>query len=102
MLLFYSAIIFDKPIQFHFPRAFKSFSFTEDKDNKIKLQKIDLLNLDIKLVGQLYTYEFAPNPDNTYAQRLFNFYMSERFDIIFPVSDDFADISPHSYNYSIK
>jgi hypothetical protein len=103
MLLFYSAIIFDKPIQFHYPPAFDSFIFTENKDEKFKLQKIDLLNLDIKLVGQLYTSKFASKPDNTYAQRLFNFYMYKKtFDIIYPVSDDFADISPHSYNYHIK
>jgi hypothetical protein len=105
MLLFYSAITFDKPIRFHHPRAFGSFSFTENKDDnkKHELQKSDLLKLDIKKVGKLYTDKHTGQNIRT-GKKLFEFSFDKtnKFDTIYPVRDDLADISPHHYEYDIK
>ena len=96
MLLFYSAIIFDKAITFLYPYMFEFYSFTADK--KDDLQKSDLLNLDIKILGELFTNENS-GPSDGYNKFLFDFSDMGKFNIIYPVSDDFADISPHKYTY---
>ena len=101
MLLFYSAITFDKPISFHYPPAFNYFSFTEntDDDKKYELQKSDLLNLNIKKVGELYTDEYH-GPTDRVGKQLFS--RDVKFPIIYPIRVDLASISPHHYNYAIK
>jgi hypothetical protein len=98
MLLFYSAITFDKPITFHHQYMCEFYSFTEDKDKKYDLQKSDLLNLDIKILGKLFTDETS-GPSDEHNKFLFDFSDMGKFKIIYPVSDDFADISPHKYTY---
>ena len=98
MLLFYSAIIFDKPITFYYPYMCEFHSFTEDKDKKYDLQKSDLLNLDIKILGELFTDEYS-GPSYENSKFLFSLSDTDKIKIIYPVSDDFADISPHKYTY---
>ncbi len=65
------------------------------------MQKNDLLNLNIEIVGELYTDKYD-GPNDRVGKQLFDFIYDNRFNIIYPFRDDLADISPHHYNYNKK
>ena len=101
MFLFYFAVCDDKLIQFNYPPSFVNLRLDYPRDKQgYPLDKEKLLNLDMEKVARGYTHR-SNGPNARVGLQLFDFY-TERFELIYPIREDLAKISPHHYNYDKK